>query len=210
MSPLFDSGITVVNSGANAGIYVGGTASYSTLGGVGQWVVRKSGDGGSSWSTVDKYTYNGVNGASSFGLASDAAGNVFATGNAGSSAGGHWVTRQTSNGGGSWSTIDDWQYAAGQSTTSRAVGFDGNGNLITVGGSGGHALARTLVNGTWTVVDDYVGGSYTSVGTDNLGYTYAAGTSTGSSQWIVRDPPPSSSVFSDVVVGKHHGKHRHH
>jgi hypothetical protein len=58
-----------------------------------QWYVRRSLNGGVTWSTVDTYL-----GGSARGIGADGAGNVYVVG----SNAGHWIVRRSNNGGGSW------------------------------------------------------------------------------------------------------------
>src|SRR5439155_17629554 len=63
------------------------------------WYVRRSLDGGATWSTVDAYA-----GGQAKGIGADAPGNIYAVGANGS----HWIVRKSTNGGASWATVDDF------------------------------------------------------------------------------------------------------
>ena len=134
-------------------VYVGGSSDINTAGSYSHyWVVRKGSNGGASWQTVDAFRYfpypTTFTANDALGMGTDALGNVYAVG-CGTDANrvGHWVVRATANQGASWVTVDDFQYATGQSAAAHGFGLDAAGNVY-VGGtgndpvSGSHWLVR--------------------------------------------------------------------
>jgi hypothetical protein len=145
-----------------------------------------------------------------FGIGADAAGNIYVTGKAGS----HWLVRKSSNGGASWTTVDDYQVCVTvtnsikpfRTTTTcydaAATGFaaDSNGNLFAVGYSasanGNQWIVRENPGGNtyWRTVDTFqasgnTGSQAFSICAGTAGDVYVAGTAHGSlngSRWIVR------------------------
>ena len=223
-------GITAVASGPTSGVYIAGADSATN-----SWIVRKSGDGGATWSTVDSFQ-NGAYAASALGIGHDIAGNVFAVGSGGSSNGNQWLVRESSDGGASWSTIDDFQMVAGHASTAVAVGADLAGNVYVVGNgmdatNVNHMVIRTNAGGSWATVDDYqlVAGKLATAGragftVDPSGNLYAAGQaqdSAGSYHLIVRSAagptgtinasatPAPASVFSSTLISEALKPRRH-
>src|SRR5207248_3351899 len=108
-------------------LYVAGKLAVPYKGsGVWQWVVRKSSNGGSSWSTVD--THQLAPGANSTAAAfvADSKGNLYVAGWGNTSYYGpyRWIVRESPGGAGPWSTLDNFQYASG--VQSMAAGIAAN------------------------------------------------------------------------------------
>jgi hypothetical protein len=104
------------------------------------WVVRKSADGGNTWSTVDDfvpqpYNLNPEPFPQAFG--SDSTGNLFVAGTLTQSGidGGReqWLVRESVGGTGTWTTVDSFQYASGQSAQPYAVLGDTPGHIYIAG-----------------------------------------------------------------------------
>ena len=121
-------------------IYVAGSTtvlvgSGRTSSAVPRWIVRKSSDGGNTWSTVDAFSY--VSGKSSFpsAMGSDSDGNPVVTGTATDSSGAqHWLVRRPVQG--VWQTVDDYQLVLGQKeAVGCGVATDAAGNLLVTGGA---------------------------------------------------------------------------
>ena len=105
--------------------------------GVSAWIVRRSQDGGATWSTMDTF-YGSVSTGkgttyyigAAHAIRADAAGNIYAAGQLGipnkSSTSWEWVVRKSSNGGNSWSTVDTFQLSTGFDTWAYCVccGFE--------------------------------------------------------------------------------------
>ena len=107
-----------------SGITVSGTGKYQTTSS--HWLVRKSGNGGSSWTTVDDFqlSYPWNNFVTAF--AADANGNLFVAG----SVAGNWIVRENPGGNGSWQTVDNLSGAFPFAITADASGH------VFVGGTG--------------------------------------------------------------------------
>ncbi len=109
------------------------------------WITRISGDGGTTWSTADTYTYAPNQYAEALGCGTDSAGNVVVVGSAIDALGkGHWIVRRLRSSG--WQTIDDLQGAIAE-----GVATDAAGNLLVTGGAsdaaGEHWIVRLLPKG---------------------------------------------------------------
>ena len=97
------------------------------------WVVRKSSNGGASWSTVDTFQLpSGVNGEPTS-IVADSFGNLFVAGYLNASDGVHWLVRENPGGTGTWQTVDDFKYIGG--ATAKAMAADASGHVF-VGGDG--------------------------------------------------------------------------
>jgi hypothetical protein len=197
-----------------AGVFVTGSGTarisgkgkqYTTQG---YWYVRRSLDGGATWTTVDAYL-SGV----ARGIGADAAGNIHVVGQAGYNTT-HWIVRKSIDGGASWTTADDFQPSTVISSHplrvqyydayARGFAADSNGNLFVVGHLGSNGaydpwVVRQQVAGTatWQTVDTfeyapgYVATALSVVG-DNSGHVFAGGwasDATGMYHWLVREFP---------------------
>jgi hypothetical protein len=170
----------------SAGVFAAGFANISVRSGSSQaWLVRRSLDGGVTWSTVDSYQYSSGVASSAQCICADTHGNLYVVGSAQvpskRSSVWHWLVRKSSNGGASWTTIDD--FAGGQASV---CATDSNGNLFVAGnGSTSAWTIRENLAGTstWQTVDTFTGGA-TSITADHQGHVYVGG---GSSDfWVVR------------------------
>jgi hypothetical protein len=221
------STIDSVSGGAHAnGVFVHPTAGIfvagSTLGGgkkgnIGKWVIRRSINGGNTWTSSDGYQLDQKyeSGANSLGM--DAAGNLYAVGMGGTAAGfgitsSHWVVRKSTNGGASWATVDNFQLQ-GANTSAARFTKDSSGNLYVVGSArpnfSGHWLVRRNPAGTgsWSTVDNfqlstgqYHDSAAYAVVADNSGNVFVAGggvAADGSGHWVVRRFS-SSPAFATV------------
>jgi hypothetical protein len=141
-----------IGADTKGNLYVVGGASVPYRGSSpSHWLVRKSADGGASWSTVDDYqlsTNSSTSTAKRF--TADSYGNLFVTGLAvgGPSLGTTWIVRESQGGTGAWTTVDNYQYVAGGQTEPEAIAADASG-IVFVGGrawpggsSGNHWLVR--------------------------------------------------------------------
>jgi len=79
------------------------------------WFVRKSTDDGANWSTVDKFQFSTTEKACcspasvAQSIIIDLSDNVYVSGYAQESSGkGHWLVRKSTDGGKSWTTVDDY------------------------------------------------------------------------------------------------------
>ena len=100
-----------IGADASGNLYVVGNAGLSSNGrnsGL-YWVVRKSANGGATWSTVDTYQLLIAGNQRALGFASDSLGNLYVAGEALASGGTgpiYWVVRENASGVGSWTTVD--------------------------------------------------------------------------------------------------------
>jgi hypothetical protein len=133
-------GITVSDSGA---IYVCGHAGQvqtvkrkTTT--INNWVVRRSLDGGTTWSVVDRFgaepITSGAGTATATAITLAPSGSVFVTGY--SPAPKRLLVRKgttAANGTMSWASSDDYQLVSGQNSSSQAITGDLAGNIFTAG-----------------------------------------------------------------------------
>jgi hypothetical protein len=190
------------------------------------WTVRRSLDGGATWETVDS-TIQGE----ARGIGADASGNIYVVGateigvyttcgpaNGMSSketgCGSHWIVRRSSDGGNSWTTVDDFCPCVTLSTHplkmqcgaagANAIASDSKGNLFVVGTMSSTCssppapswLVReySVTTGTWTNVDTFqYSPNYASaagaVAADASGNVLVAGfgwDSLNTPHWLVR------------------------
>lgn len=208
--------IAYVPSGASAGLYVVGqiTEDTATLGYA--WIVRKSADGGNTWSTVDDFIPGGSVTSSSniaSGVSGDLSGNdVYVVGISDqwvkvhnkSNLTSHWIVRKSTNGGATWTVSDDYTdnlANSGHNFDAYKVQCDLLGNMYVVGsaqsGTTQNAIVRanTGANGSWVTVDNYSGGSgtvglYDNVFIDSSNNHYAMGrvsnNNTNMDTWLIR------------------------
>lgn len=200
-------GAAAIRVHPTAGVFAAGVGPISTNK-TGQvtygWVVRRSTDAGATWSTMDKFTLASGQRAAAFGLGADAHGNLYAVGSADTTSGNgnkvtyyaHWVVRKSSDGGNSWSTVDNTLSSTGLGFQTAALGFaaDSNGNLFVVGQNVNDWTVRENPggNGIWQTVDDFkyaLGSSAVAVAADSLGHLFVGGygaDNTGVDHWLVR------------------------
>jgi hypothetical protein len=200
-----------------AGLFVVGLGFANTGSGMKRssqkyWYVRRSLDGGSTWTTVDAYL-----GGSASGIAADASGNIHVVGNNST----HWIVRKSANGGTSWATVDDFAPCVTTVISTkpyktqtqcydgyaRGIAADSNGNLFVVGrlGSSGAynpGVVRQQIAGTatWQTVDTFAyaaghAATACSVVGDSFGHVFVGGWAydatgtTGPAHWLVRKFP---------------------
>jgi len=199
----FQPSTSVVNgvfAHPTAGVFAVG---YGSIGRSGQaWMVRRSLDGGATWSTVDTYQASSGSAAEAYGADADVHGNIYVVGRAFApnkkTSIGHWQVRKSSNGGASWTTVDDYQpFTSGNQV---ALGFaaDSNGNLFVAGwansGTENYWIVRQNPGGTgnWITVETF---SYVlraephAIAADSLGNIFVGGQgspSSGAVHWVVR------------------------
>jgi hypothetical protein len=169
------------------------------------WMVRRSLNGEQgTWSTVDS-PFAGAAHA----VGSDSQGNVYVAGSQfitittklhplTTSSYSVWVTRKSSDGGNTWSTVDTFTGAQNKGADAYGIGRNSAGNVVVVGRAPDaqgqfHWLVRTIISGAWATVDDFqlLPGKHSSasgVATDAAGNLLVTGfgyDATGS-HWIVR------------------------
>ena len=200
---------TSIASGPSAGLYFVG------LGSSGNWLVRKSTDAGATWTTVDNFVYSPNQTSSAQSVTGDGAGNIYVVGGGRSSTSEHWLVRKSTNGGSSWSTVDDFSGQAYPNAEAVGIGTDLTGNIYVVGseysGSSFNGIVRTNAGGSWETVNTMSSGDFSAFTNDTSGNLYAAGTlldSANGNHWVVQStqgPTASALAFSaqpaSVIAG---------
>jgi hypothetical protein len=129
-----------IGTDANGNLYVVGRAIAPN--GYNNWVVRKSADGGSSWSTVDTFQPSSTNQAGARGFAADAYGNLFVAGFSLTTYGTvqDWIVRESAGTDTAWTTVEDFPAAAVFGP--HAIAADAFGNVFVGGQANGYWLVR--------------------------------------------------------------------
>lgn len=206
----YPSAITAIRSGPNAGVYVVGNAA-------GRWLVRKSSNAGTTWSTVDAFQLEPSTNApaAATAITADDNGTLHVVGRASVrvQTGGtvrkpiysffhRWYMRSSSNGGSSWTNHDVYPGSAGTPT---AVTTDLAGNTYVAGTVNSRGIVRTNAGGSWSTSDDaqvYADGQENTCMTrDAEGTVYVGGWAmepapTYDGHWIVRSMTPAATAHS--------------
>jgi hypothetical protein len=168
-----------------AGLFAAGYKS-------GAWVVRRSRDGGATWHDVDSFQLSKNSPAVALGIGADGSGNLYVVGRGRASNGMHWLVRKSTDGGNSWSTVDDFMSGNAEA---RLFGATFNGNLFVAGVANNSGLPRWIIRkdtgatGSWTTVDDY---KYDTnfwtepyaIAADAFGNLFVGGS--GGGHWIIK------------------------
>jgi hypothetical protein len=210
------SAVAAVDGGPAAGVYVVGNGVQNDLPQGGRdWLVRRSTDGGQTWSDVDTFKPS-----TGFGfvvdVAGDVAGNVYVAGQSSDSTRQHWIVRRSPSGNpGTWSVDDDYR-PAGIANVGN-VGVDPATGTVYATGTyqeNGFTPRVAIVRakppgGAWQTVDTFqlAPGKATwagEVGADPAGNVYvagAAGDADGHYHAYVRAPvAPEMAAVSEVYV----------
>jgi hypothetical protein len=205
-----DSTPTAIASDFSGNLYVAGYAADNSS--VQHWLVRKF--SGGAWSTIDDYNYIAGHGANATALTKDLSGNIYTAGFSTDVTNvPYWIVREYS--GGTWTTIDVFQYTSGQSSRANAITSDAAGNIY-VGGYGNdastaqHWIVQKYSAGVWSTSDDFFYQNSTSsspvafsLSTDAAGNVYASGGALDNSSfwhWIVRKQSGGTwSIFDDYL-----------
>jgi len=195
-----------------AGVFVAGQLGVvvNKFGGTApEWAVRRSVNGGATWTTVDTFAFTNksIYPADAHGIGADSLGNLYVVGTAsaptkpGGAGYSHWLVRKSADGGNSWATVDNYQPSSTGGYSAQAIVADSHGNLCVAGyGSASnvpvHWIVRQSPGGTgiWSTVDDfqYLTGGWTQAGaiaanaSGNVFVGGLGGGGTGASHWLVR------------------------
>jgi len=134
----------------------------------GVWLVRRSTDGGVTWSDSDTFQISSGNGARASGIGTDEDGNLYVVGYGTTTSRGnhvyHWLVRKSTDNGNSWSTADDFQQGGSYYPypEARRFAMTPNGDLYVAGNIRDvQGIAHWIVRknprgrGTWATIDDY-------------------------------------------------------
>jgi hypothetical protein len=181
------------------GIFAAGRKSVTIKGKTSTaWVVRRSADGGATWSDADTFQLSSSLYSTALGIGADALGNLYVVGRgvtgSGINTSAHWLVRKSTNGGNSWSTVDDFQQN-GSNVEARRFAATSSGDLYVAGmatsSAGRHWIVRKSAGGTgpWSTIDDYqyVSGTSTephAMAADASGNLFVGGG--GGVHWLVK------------------------
>ena len=188
-------------SDAAGNLYVAGRVVDSNFAAPDHWIVRRSSDGGASWTTVDDFDRGGQPDGESPAIAVDAAGDVYVSDVSFVSASSVWTVRK-GVGGTSFSTVD-----AAQSGRSRALFAHPTAGIFTAGTKDGGWTVRRSTDGgatrsnieTFRLGNHYGSHAY-GIGANALGHLFVVGAAfdrTGS-RWLVRKSIDGGASFSTV------------
>ncbi len=135
----------------------------------GHALIRKSSDWGATWTVVEELTSVAQGAVKFLGLATDPAGQIYAAGYLTDDKGqSRWLVKKGSAGGSSWSTVDDFALAGGQTTIAQGLTVDAHGHLYVAGYGDGppvevssaqrmHWLVRQSRDGgqSWSTIEDF-------------------------------------------------------
>lgn len=178
-----------------SGIYINETGTIFVVGSGydgswnNHWVVRKSNDGGATWSTVRNFQLENNNDAQANAVIGDIFGNVYVAGHAWdtSRTKSHWLIQKTADGGASWTSIHNFQYDSGGISEPLSIHVDPARNILVSGsGTDTNSTSHWLILKSsnfglnWTVMSDF---NYSNgqdsvakiITSDNKGSLYVGG-----------------------------------
>lgn len=166
-STVSDFNLVAGKSAGCNGIAVNGNTVYAVgsavdASNISHWIVRKSTDAGASWTTVRDYNFAASKDALAYSVLIDGAGTVYVAGAADTTASGakHWMVQKSTDGGSSWTMVDDYVMSAGRNNYPQSIGKDSLGRIYVTGYSlTSSNLQRSIVRrsgdggATWNTVD---------------------------------------------------------
>jgi len=168
------------------------------------WYVRKSSNGGVTWTTVDLYQYasGSYPWADATGFTADNSGNIYVVGGAYDAAmKRHWLVRKSTDGGQTWALADDEMIGNLPSSAAFVPGV----GIFVAGDPGtiGWTVRRSLDGGaTWATVDAPFssGAGAWSVASDSLGNIYVVGSESVTATTTTK--PAKTVTYSAWVTRK--------
>jgi hypothetical protein len=203
--PGFDSSAQAMGRDPFGNIYTAGSAvidtNYDYVA-----AIRKSSDGGATWNTIDLFSQGEAAPSYEYtAITSDSAGNLCAAGNAGWP---HtWFTRQSVDGGITWSTVDTVAATPGNHAYAWGAAADSAGNIYVVGNVYRSWVVRKAISGSaWSTVDSFNPGSSGSAkavvchpaGVFVLGTGYLNVKNSSAPYWYVRRSQNDGATWSTV------------
>jgi hypothetical protein len=171
--------VAIVAPATNA-IYVAGYQQTSTSSAA-VWTVRKTTNGGTSWSTIDTFNNSSTGACAARGIAWNSQdSSVYVSGRCATSTGYHWIVRRTANGGTTWTVDDDYQLHSGTASYPNGISATGGGHVYAtgMGNDGSHAHWITRRRECVAVAPLAPTGGQQAVGSKSLGLQPALSGST--------------------------------
>ena len=180
------------------------------------WIVRRSADAGTTWTTVDDFQYAPGRLSWAQAVTVDAAGAVFVAGycrEAGPSLRDRWIVRKSADAGATWTTVESFVYGSGNRTQAHDVVVGASGVYVVGLGTtnrGERWLVRRSTDGgaTWGTLDDFqlAAGANSvpkAVSVDDAGRVFVcgSGTSGGKSpvtRWLIRRSVNGGASWSNA------------
>jgi hypothetical protein len=216
-STILEAGARGVVVDMSDNIFVTGTLQKELSDAI-VWIVRKSDDGGASWTTVDEYQYTGSYKCFAMGIDKNSSDHLFVAGSCtptGEAA--RWIVRRSIDGGTTWTTIEDYQLASGNNSAANGIRVDAGNNIYVTGSAmlysyyNPYWITRKSADGgaTWTTVDNFGRISYRSnfgykLEVDNTGNIYASGTCANANyrsgfDWVIRKSTDAGATWTTVL-----------
>jgi hypothetical protein len=144
---------------SNGNVFVAGYGIDSSN--IINWVVRKSGNGGASWSTPDSYQYSTGKNSDAHAISVDSSGAVYVAGEGiDASSNTHWIVRKSTDAGSTWSIADDYQ-REGNESSAFGISTNSSGKVVVTGWTvvSGSSYVKWVVRysgdggGSWSDLD---------------------------------------------------------
>jgi hypothetical protein len=154
------------------------------------WGVRRSTDGGATWSTVESFQLQRGLYCVAQAIGADSLGNIYVAGSGQVTSKGkttrHWLVRKSSDGGNSWSTVDDF-LSSGGNAEARRIAVASNGDLYAAGYMDGQNILRKRAAGTatWTTVDVYPFQAH-GIAANASGNLFLGGMNASTGHWMIK------------------------